>query len=69
VSHWRPRVSPLASINFNDVPDIAAQSAFITIHQRLLLSQHHQAAEDCIEALRRAADDFVTSTRVPKEWR
>jgi hypothetical protein len=68
VSHWRPRVSPLSTITWDDVPDLAVQSAFHTIHQQLLLSKHHAAAEECVITLRRAADSFVTSTRVPKEW-
>ena len=60
--HERYGISPLSSVNFDDIWPISIQAAFMEIHQALRTGAVH-AAEDSIKSLRRAADSYVEATR------
>ena len=72
MSHWTPRVSPLAFTNFDDVKDMGAQAAFRALLAILLRDQSWSlldAAEDCAVQLRVAADTFNKTINVPPAWK
>lgn len=62
--HDKPRgyISPLNSTTWDDVTPLNVRAAFSEIHQALRLA-NAEAAEDSINALRRAADHYVLGTR------
>jgi hypothetical protein len=62
--HGKPRgyISPLNTTSFADITPLNVRAAFDEIHHALRLGAA-DAAEDSINALRRAADYYLTATR------
>jgi hypothetical protein len=59
---YRPHVSSLNSTTFDDIEPLCVRAAFQVIQQHLRLGAA-DAAEDSINALRRAADYYLRATR------